>query len=48
MYKERNCAACGKLFVPNSGKQIYCKGPHFQKCPVCGKNVEITNNEKLI
>lgn len=41
------CAYCGKEFRANSPRQIYCKGPHYQTCPVCGKEVLVTNNDKL-
>lgn len=45
--QERNCKYCGKVFTPNSNSQQYCKGPHYHTCPVCGKETEVTNNEKL-
>jgi len=45
--KVKNCAYCGKEFRPNSSRQIYCAGPHYQTCPVCGKSVLVTNNDKL-
>lgn len=45
--KTRKCAACGKKFTPSSNRQIYCKGPHYHTCPVCGKAYEVTNVEKL-
>lgn len=47
MNKIKRCAFCNKEFKPNSNKQIYCKGPHYHTCPVCGKQVEVTNVEKL-
>lgn len=43
----RNCKFCGKKFVPNSAKQIYCKGPHTRICPVCGKEYVEDNVENL-
>lgn len=45
--KLRVCAYCGKEFRANSSCQKYCKGPHYQICPVCGKEVLVTNNDKL-
>lgn len=39
--KSKICAYCGKEFIPNSSRQKYCKGPHYGKCPICGKQVEI-------
>lgn len=47
MSNTRNCAFCNKSFVPNSNRQVYCKGPHYHVCPVCGKGVKVTNVEKL-
>lgn len=43
----RICKFCGKEFIPNSAKQIYCKGPHVRKCPICGKNYIENNVENL-
>lgn len=45
--EERNCLFCGKPFIPKSNFQKYCKGPHFMKCPVCGKDYEVKYNEAL-
>ena len=33
------CELCGKSFTPSSNTQRYCQGPHYNKCPVCGKLV---------
>lgn len=41
------CAFCGKPFVKRGPSQIYCKGPHYRICPVCGKAYEEKNNENL-
>lgn len=41
------CAFCGKPFVKRGPSQIYCKGPHYRMCPVCGKEYEEKNNENL-
>lgn len=45
--EPRKCAYCNKEFIPNSNHQIYCKGPHYMTCPVCGKEYEVKNNDKL-
>lgn len=45
--KEKICEFCGLPFVPNSNQQRYCKRPHYMKCPVCGKDYLVTNNENL-
>lgn len=34
------CKLCGKEFHPINNSAIYCPGPHYQACPVCGKPVE--------
>ena len=33
------CKICGKEF-DRVGNAVYCQGPHFRPCPVCGKPVE--------
>lgn len=33
------CKICGKEF-DRVGNGVYCNGPHFRPCPVCGKLVE--------
>ena len=35
------CKFCGKEFLPRTFRQVYCDGPHFKSCPVCGKPVEV-------
>lgn len=40
-YAPRKCKECGKEFIPNSGKQNYCKDIHYRPCPICGKPVEV-------
>lgn len=45
--KPKACAFCGKEFIPNSNNQRYCKGPHYRKCPVCGKEYLEDNVENL-
>lgn len=30
-----------KEFVPNSGKQNYCKDIHYRPCPICSKPVKV-------
>lgn len=38
---KKKCQYCGNEFQPNSSRQIFCKGPHFKNCEVCGKPFEI-------
>lgn len=45
--ENKTCAYCGKKFRPKSNVQIYCDGPHYQTCPVCGKESLVLNNDKL-
>jgi len=33
------CKVCGKLF-DRVGNGVYCPGPHYRPCPICGKPVE--------
>lgn len=41
-YREtRTCKFCGKEFHPKSSRQIYCDGPHYGICVICGKEYEI-------
>ena len=37
---KRVCAYCGKEFIATHPSQKYCKGPHYRKCEVCGKEFE--------
>ena len=37
---KKKCKCCGKEFIPRTNRQIYCDGPHYKPCPVCGKLVE--------
>lgn len=47
-YAPRKCKECGKEFIPNSGKQNYCKDIHYRPCPICGKPVEVRHfSDKL-
>lgn len=39
------CAHCGKEFVARSNQQMYCPGPHFRPCPVCGVPVQMIDND---
>ena len=45
--KERACKFCGKIFIPKSNNQWYCKNVHIRICPVCGKNYIEDNVENL-
>lgn len=40
-FQPKICAYCGKEFIPTSPRQKYCIGPHYGKCPICGKQMEI-------
>ena len=42
---KRFCVHCGKEFETNKPNQIYCKGPHYRPCPVCGKPVKMIDND---
>lgn len=46
-FPPKICDYCGKEFIPKSNHARYCKGPHYMKCPVCNKEYEVTNNDKL-
>lgn len=48
--KDKLCKECGKLFSPRRGTQVYCNGPHFTVCKICGKQIEYTcsPNEKPV
>lgn len=35
------CPLCGKEFIPETVRQVYCKDTHYGPCPVCGKIVQI-------
>lgn len=43
----KHCVACGKLFVPKSGKQKNCLRTHFKKCVVCGKEFDVNLSNGL-
>ena len=36
------CKECGKEFIPKSGTQKYCTGPHITTCEFCGKDISYT------
>ena len=38
---EKQCKYCGKSFIPMSSRQMYCKGLHYSKCQICGKQFEV-------
>lgn len=44
--KDKLCKECGKLFTPRCGTQVYCNGPHFTVCKICGKQIEYTCSPK--
>ena len=37
----RICKWCGKEFHPKEVRDVYCEGPHFKNCAICGKEFEI-------
>lgn len=39
------CKHCGKQFETNNPQKIYCDGPHYRPCPVCGKPVIMIDND---
>ena len=34
---------CGKTFETKYKKAMFCKGPHYMTCPVCGKTFQVDN-----
>lgn len=44
--KLKKCKECGSTFVPRNGTQVYCNGPHFSVCKICGKPIEYTCSPK--
>lgn len=41
-FKKRICVECGKEFVPNSGSELICDGPHYRTCVICGSQFEVS------
>lgn len=41
IYKIKECAYCGRPFIPNSARQRYCKEVHYGSCPVCRNRVVV-------
>lgn len=41
----RKCKYCGKEFVTNKYNKLYCDGPHYATCQVCGKKFTITPDQ---
>lgn len=37
----KTCKWCGKEFIPKSVRDVYCDGPHYSTCTMCGKQFEI-------
>lgn len=37
----KKCKWCGKEFHPNSVRDVYCEGHHYDTCVICGKQFEI-------
>ena len=45
--EPRACKFCGKMFIPRSNNQWYCKNLHTRQCPICGKTYVEDNVENL-
>lgn len=41
------CKFCGKPFTSDFGKSLYCSGPHYQTCIICGKSFELKSLDHL-
>lgn len=39
----RECKFCGKEFHTTSPNKVYCDGPHYRPCPICGKPTKVTD-----
>lgn len=42
-YKQKAtkiCLLCGKEFTTTEPRKMYCDGPHYYNCPICGKLFE--------
>lgn len=39
--KKKICKWCGKEFTASHVRVVYCEGPHYKKCAICGKEFEI-------
>lgn len=39
--KPMTCKLCGKPFISSNGKSLYCPGPHYRDCVICGKPFEL-------
>lgn len=42
---KKICKCCGKEFETNSPQKLYCNGPHYLPCPICGTPVLKTDND---
>lgn len=40
------CKACGKSFTPKTVMDVFCSGPHYRNCVVCGKQFEYNPKRK--
>lgn len=41
------CKLCGKPFTSDFGKSLYCPGPHYRDCAVCGTAFLLTSPDSL-
>lgn len=39
--KIKICKWCGKKFHAKSVRTVYCSGPHYKECEVCGRSFEL-------
>lgn len=37
---KKVCKWCGKEFVASNARVLYCDGPHYKKCVICGKEFQ--------
>ena len=41
--KMKVCKFCGKEFLPRTFRQVYCDGPHYRACIICGKPIQLSS-----
>lgn len=39
------CKLCGKPFTSDSNNSLYCEGPHYRNCIICGKKFQIRSTD---
>lgn len=45
--KMKACAICGDMFLPDKPSSRICSKQHYQKCPICGKQVAWNTTRKM-